>query len=208
MIYMKFNRKFNLILVCIAICCGLYLGIDKMISGDIYSALIRFAIVPVMLVPLILRKVFHREIGAKLETIYLLFVFCAHFLGSIIDLYHSVPGYDKVMHLLSGSVSALVALYVLIKLNQYSEKSLFFNVLFIIAFTIMIAGFWEYYEYTCDQLFQKDAQNVLTTGVGDTMQDMIAATIGSILVIIMYLYEVLSHSNWFITRFMKETSES
>ena len=37
---------------------------------------------------------------------------------------------------------------------------------------------------------------------------MIAATIGSILVIIMYLYEVLSRSNWFITRFMKETRES
>ena len=72
----------------------------------------------------------------------------------------------------------------------------------------MIAGFWEYYEYICDQLFQKDAQNVLTTGVGDTMQDMIAATIGSILVIIMYLYEVLSHSKWFITRFMQETRES
>lgn len=201
---MKWNRILNVVLVVVASIIGMYFSIDKIQSGDLYGALIRLSIVPVMLVPTLLRKCFHHEIGPKLETIYLLFVFCAHFLGSIVDLYHQVEGYDKVMHLISGAVTALLGLYLLVKMNHYEKKSIWFNILFIFAFTIMIAGLWEYYEYICDLLFSKDAQNVLTTGVGDTMQDMIAATIGSILVIIMYAYEVKSKNRWFITRFLEE----
>lgn len=194
----------NVILIIIAICVGIYFSIEPFLQKDFYAALIRISIVPVMLIPTILRKGFHHEIGPKLETIYLLFVFCAHFLGSIIDLYHTVDGYDKIMHLISGAVTGLLALYVLVKLDRYNKKYLFFNLLFILAFTIMIAGLWEYYEYICDQLFGKDAQNVLTTGVADTMQDMIAATIGSILVMIMYCYENITNTEWFITKFLEE----
>ena len=58
-------------------------------------------------------------------------------------------------------------------------------------------------EFTCDNLFGKDAQNVLTTGVDDTMWDMIVAFIGSILVSILYIIEVKTHKKILVTKLVK-----
>ena len=72
----------------------------------------------------------------------------------------------------------------------------------------MIASFWEFFEYFSDNLFNKDAQNVLTTGVNDTMKDMVAALIGSILFNIMYVYEVKTGNSILINKFVREVMDS
>jgi len=190
----------NILLIVIASIGGIYCGINKIIDGDFYRFLICLSIIPVMLIPKILKKYFKINLTSTLEFIYLVFIFFAHFLGSIVDFYHKMNNYDKIIHLLSGVVTAFLALYTLINLRKYDPKNIFFNVLFIISFVLMIASFWEFFEYFSDILFNQDAQNVLTTGIHDTMKDMIAAFLGSILFSMVYVYEEKSGNNILINK--------
>lgn len=197
-------KKINLFLIIIASLGGICYSIIPLINAQIYKFLICLAIIPVMLVPNIVKKVLKIKITPTTEFIYLIFVFCAHFLGSIVNLYHLINNYDKIMHLASGIVTAFFGILIMVYLKKYNKKSIIFNVLFIISFVLMVASFWEFFEYFCDNLFSKDAQNVLTTGVNDTMNDMIAAFIGAILFNIMYIYEEIADTSLVIKRFIKE----
>lgn len=198
------NNKINKLLISISIIVGTIYGVIRITDGDIYGALICFAIIPVMLAPHLLKKLFDIKISNQVETIYLIFIFFAHLLGSILDFYQTILYYDKIMHLLSGLLSALLGFVLLVKMKHYKSKNIVFNIIFVIAITLSIAALWEFYEFTFDYLFSKDAQNVTTTGVGDTMGDMIMAFIGSIVVSIEYLREAIKKKKSVITGFIEE----
>lgn len=193
-------KKINLLLIVIASIGGIYCGINRIIDGDFYRFLICLSIIPVMLIPKILKICFKINLTSTLEFIYLVFIFASHFLGSIVDFYHTINNYDKIMHFLSGIITAFLGLYTLINFGKYDQKNIFFNILFIISFVLMIASFWEFFEYFSDILFKQDAQNVLTTGIHDTMKDMIAAFLGSILFSVMCVYEEKSGNNMLINK--------
>lgn len=187
---MKKNSYIDYVLVLVACLYGFLLGIRTIVSGNIYGSLINFSIILVMALPWIIEKVFKIEIPGILRTIYLVFVFISHFLGSIVDFYHTFENYDKLMHFLSGILISIIAIYIMSLLNGYDKKRIVLNIIFMLGFTMLIASFWEMFEFINDNIFGKDAQNVLTTGVDDTMLDMIVAFIGSILVSILYTIEV------------------
>ena len=65
-------------------------------------------------------------------------------------------------------------------------------------FTFMIAVLWECVEFTIDNVMGTDTQKVLSTGVNDTMKDMICAILGSLLVMISYIwaYSVKVNNFW------------
>ena len=107
-------KKLNLLLIVIASIGGIYFSINPIINGNIYKILICLSIIPVMLVPTILKKLFKLNLTPSVEFVYLIFVFFAHFLGSIVNFYHTVNNYDKIIHLASGTVTAFFALYLLI----------------------------------------------------------------------------------------------
>ena len=67
----------------------------------------------------------------------------------------------------------------------------------------MVAGAWEFFEFGMDQLTGSNLQHWIETGVEDTMYDMLAAFIGSVLFLTIYVYEMLWNKNGFITRFIK-----
>lgn len=201
-------KKINNLLILIASVGGIIYSINPISNGQLYKVLICLSIIPVMLVPKIIKKLFNITLTPTTEFIYLLFVFVAHFLGSIVNFYHTINNYDKLIHLLSGIVSAFFAVLVLVSLKKYDKKSVLFNVLFILAFVLMIATFWEFFEYFSDKIFGKDAQNVLTTGVGDTMSDMISAFLGCTLFNIMYAFEETTNNQIIIKKFIKEIEKS
>ena len=128
-----------------------------------------------------------------MELVYLLFIIFGHFIGSILGIYNEIPHYDKIMHTLSGVLTSFVARIVLNNINQYKFKNVIFNIVFMIVFSLAVAGIWEIFEFTNDILFQADAQRVAISGVDDTMLDMIVALFGSILVCIEYGIEVCTH---------------
>lgn len=200
---MKKNSYIDYVLVLVASLYGFLLGIRTLVGGNVYGSLICFLIILVMLLPWIIEKLFKIEIPGALRTVYLIFVFVAHFLGSIVDFYHAFNNYDKLMHFLSGILTGLIAIYIVSLLKGYDKKRFVLNIIFILGFSMLIASAWEMFEFTCDNIFGKDAQNVLTTGVDDTMWDMIVAFIGSILVSILYIVEVKTHKKILVTKLVK-----
>ena len=136
--------------------------------------------------------------------IYIIFIFVAHFLGSIVNLYNKIYWYDNFIHFLSGFVISFFALELLIRLKKYDLKKIFFNAIFIIGISCIIASFWEYFEFISDNIFGKDAQNVLTTGVADTMMDMILATLGNLLFILIYIFEEFNNKKLIVKNFIKQ----
>lgn len=170
---------------------------------DIYGILIKLTIIPIIFLPTILEKLFSIKVNTSLTFLYTLFIFLAHFLGSVVDLYHKMYWYDSFAHFLSGILVAFIATYLLVILKKYDRKSILFNILFILGMSFMVAGLWEMFEFISDKLFSKDAQNVLITGVDDTMKDMIVAFLGTLLYVILYIYEEISNKMIIVRKFIK-----
>lgn len=190
-------KKINYLIKIILVFAGILFSISTMMNADLYGTLIRLSIIPLALLPNIAKKKI--KITEKVEFVYLLFLFVAHFLGSIVNLYYQISWYDTFVHYLSGWVTAFLGYIIYVK---GKERSKAFEFLFIISFSALIAISWETFEFVCDQLFQKDAQNVITTGVTDTMIDMIVALLGSITV------EVLAFiKNGLLSKFKREIQE-
>ena len=133
----------------------------------------------------IIQKLFKIKIDEKLNFIYILFIFIAHFLGVIVDLYTKVYWFDKFVHFLSGILSSIAAIYIII---NSSKRNNIFNIVFIVSFSMLVASCWEIFEYIVSQLFNTDPQRVNITGISDTMGDIIVAFLGSILVSIYYYF--------------------
>lgn len=182
--------KFVVVVLCIL---GIAYAFPMILEGDWYEIGIRLTIILTALVPTMVRKILHLKISYTMELVYLLFIIFGHFIGSILGIYNEISHYDKIMHTLSGVLTSFIALIILNNINQYKFKNVIFNIVFMIVFSLAVAGIWEIFEFTNDILFQADAQKVAISGVNDTMLDMIVALFGSILVCIEYGIEVCTH---------------
>ena len=147
------------------------------------------SIILVLFLPKIIRKITNIKITPMLELIYIIFMFLAHFLGSIVNLYNTTWWYDLFAHFISGILVSILALIVLKWLRIYNNKNKMFNVIFIIAFGLMVASLWEFCEFFVDKFMNLNVQHSIETGVKDTMEDMLIAFLGNILVSIKYVTE-------------------
>ena len=119
----------------------------------------------------------------------LAFSFSAIYLGNVWDLYRIIPIYDKLLHLLSGVIIAIIGFVLFLYLNNGNIKgdfNTYFAVIFSIIFSIAAAGLWEIWEFSTDMLFGFHSQN---NSLIDTMMDIICGSImGIIANIPIYLY--------------------
>lgn len=77
------------------------------------------------------------------------------------------------------------------------ELSLF--VVFINAINLSMAALWEFYEYAILVLFNNDAINHYTSGVHDSMGDMIVCMLGGLIVTgILYRSYKKQQTNFFV----------
>ena len=130
---------------------------------------------------------FYRLTGLKLvhqiDFLILAFTLIAYPLGSCLDFYARFPGYDKLIHMLSGAfVSVLcILLYCALKPgHRIGRGDVCLAVLFTFFGSMAVAGLWELAEYGINLVTGRDVQHVLDTGVGDTMQDMLVCMIGTL----------------------------
>ncbi|MBS5937320.1 hypothetical protein [Clostridium sp.] len=116
------------------------------------------------------------------------FVFLSMYLASIIGFY-SIDNYDKFLHLLSGSVIAIIGYILFLYLTNEksrSEMNPLTAAIFVALFATAVAGAWEIWEFTTDSLFGLSAQNGSLT---DTMWDIISGTaVGIVTSIPIYLH--------------------
>ena len=157
------------------------------------NILLLLSYIPVIFIPRIFNYIFKKskiKITDDIEFVYLLFLILAFLFGSIMGGYSKIYWYDSFTHLLSGIFTAFMASIILKWLNRYDKKDIAFNVIYIILLTLSVAVLWECTEFTIDKILGTDTQKVLTTGVNDTMKDMICALLGAILYIVYYVYDI------------------
>ena len=192
-------KKVNYIVILITSILSIVVALTK--SENIVLFLKDISIILTISAIYILQKIFKFKISDSLNYIYILFIFLAHFLGVIVNLYDKIYWFDKFVHFISGIITSLVALYIIVKFKKDDNKK--FTVLFVISFSLMCAALWEIFEFTASCCFNVDPQTVLVTGVSDTMGDIIVAFLGSIIVSICYYYEYIYSKKLLIKKFIK-----
>ena len=174
-------KKINNLIIIVLLVVSYIIALYNLKRKILVRFLIAISSLFVLLVPKLLRK-FKIKISDNLEFAYLLFIIFAYFLGTVINFYGMISSYDTIMHFLSGIFEAYIAIQIL----QNSKNNKQLDILFIIGFVSLISVCWETFEFTASILLKVDPQKVVSTGVTDTMKDLIVALIGGILVILLY----------------------
>lgn len=195
-------KKINIVIITLTVLINTVCLLLTIMNKYNSNVLVCLAMYIVIFIPIIIRKISKVKIADSIEMIFLIFVFLAQLLGSILHFYSLIYWYDSFTHFISGSLSALLALIILVWWKKYNHKDTSYNVLYMIAITLMIASLWEVFEFTCDSTLGYDAQRVLVTGVTDTMKDIICALLGSLLVVISYIYEQVNKKKLLINNFL------
>lgn len=164
-------------------------------DGDSYLFQKSLLGLPLLLLPTLVFRIFRLKTCHQLNFWVYLFIFLAHTIGITIT-HYNIPYYDKAMHTLSGVFVAFLALccfYFFKPGREIDRKDGPLCCLFVFAVSMAVAGLWEIGEYTVSCIDGSDPQLVLSTGVGDTMQDMIVCMVGTLLFV-----GVLAH--WYLRR--------
>lgn len=196
----KVIARFNILLVIIAVIGSYYYVFTR--DNQLGLILKDASILITITLPYIIEKIFKTKISIVIKTTYIVFIFIAQFLGVTVELYNHISWFDKFTHWLSGIITALLSLSLLSKFKLYNRKNVLFNIIWMISITLAIASLWECFEYGANILFGGDAQRVATTGVNDTMQDIIVAFIGSIIVSLIYSFECKTDNNGIVNSFI------
>jgi len=110
----------------------------------------------------------------------------AYGLGECGHFYYRIPGYDKIMHALSGVVSVCLAWVVFYRLKPghgAAKEDAPLAILFCLMAAMATAGLWEIGEYILSQLTGMDVQKTVSQGIHDTMKDMMVCLGGTLLCI-------------------------
>lgn len=144
-------------------------------------------------IPAFLERKFRFSIPRTLYIMYLIFLYCAIFLGEIRDYYYHVPHWDSILHTFSSLMSGAFGFMVVDILNRDRHTSINLSPLFVsvfaFCFSISIGTLWEIYEFAFDGLLGLNMQKfrladgTLLIGheaLTDTMKDIILDTLGAL----------------------------
>lgn len=110
-------------------------------------------------------------------------IFFVHVMATINYWYWLIGGLDLVMHLLGGLFIGSSTLYIYyqsryIEPKHFSSLFVFFLVLTATAF---VGVLWEFFEFIIDQYVTAVSYLSFSGGVQDTLSDLLADLIGSII---------------------------
>ncbi|MBQ6171692.1 MAG: hypothetical protein IJK34_03540 [Clostridia bacterium] len=172
-------------------------------------------------IPSIISRQFKFEIPGLLYGLYILFLYCAIFLGEVRSFYYLVPHWDDFLHLFSSMMTGFFAVMVITILNRDENLvfrlSPFFVSLFAFAFSITIGALWELYEYAGDGLFGLNMQKFITANgeilsghdaLTDTMQDIAVDMFGALISSVTGGISVKYSKRWLIPTLKKEDISS
>ena len=165
------------------------------------------------LVPFILSllfKILKLKMTDRIFILNLLFCFLASIVGSTLSGYE-YPYYDKVIHFISGLIICICGylLFCIIKkvkrIKEPSDMTLMY--IFMNTFNLAVAVLWEFYEYMTLIFFNYDCINHYTTGVHDSITDMLCAFGGGIIITLLVYHSYKYQKPNFITKIYEELYE-
>lgn len=179
------DKKINIfkwVLYLIYIFSIVYFGFQKKFGGLGMSTFCLIA-------TFVLSKLYSKKVEVLDTSLYIvgnLFILFSILLGSSYDLYN-INHYDDFLHFWSGFIGVKIAWNLLreLKVETKNNKILFFVSILLIS--MGISATCEVTEYIMDTGFKMKTQS---GGLVDTMQDMIDALIGSVLMILYYINKI------------------
>lgn len=114
--------------------------------------------------------------------------------GSILKLYDLFPGYDRVVHFISGVILGYIGYYIIDYLFKKLElpHERFIMILFAGLFSCFCAGGWEIIEFTTDTVFHAIGSTHLDVqhSNSDTMGDIVSGYLGGA---VFQLFKFIEH---------------
>lgn len=149
----------------------------------------------VLIYPKLFLKKRRIEMPSSLYLLYVIFLFCAIFLGEVRNFYHVVPHWDTILHTFSGGMIAALGFSFISLLNDEENTHLkltpFFVAFFAFNFAITMGVVWEVYEFIADGVLLTNMQKfaladgsllVGRTALMDTMEDLMVDGIGAFVI--------------------------
>lgn len=109
----------------------------------------------------------------------LIFIIMSMYVGNVFRIYKYIYYYDKILHFTSGIIISILAfsIYERYVYKVSDQIKPVFSLIFIMSFSIAMAGTWEMWEFSTDRIFGFNSQN---NSLIDTMLDIIMGTVGAI----------------------------
>ncbi|OFI06047.1 hypothetical protein CLOACE_13020 [Clostridium acetireducens DSM 10703] len=183
MIKLKINLyNFLIFAIRVLVCFNI---INSILTKNYYFLLIGIVTLFLTFLPKILGRLLKKECNKILSFSIIFFVFISLYLGTLKNFYR-YTWWDTMLHIFSGVILGVIALIIIDNFNKCTDsKNLILNPIFVLIFIISFATFcgviWEIYEFAIDNLVGLDMQGVKFSGVSDTMVDLIADLLGSII---------------------------
>lgn len=165
----------------------LYAFVMNIKTGNLKDIMMCFvACLTPWLFPLFM-SMLHFKMTDEIKIINIVFIYFASLVGSALAGY-TWPFYDKIVHFFSGILASIIAmiLYFMIKKQRTidNKQDYVLFLIFIMTVSLSIAVIWEFYEYFMLVAFNNDCILHYTTGVHDSMTDMLSALGGGCLVLL------------------------
>lgn len=146
----------------------------------------------VLSVPSMASRKLKFEIPNFIYIMYYIFLYCAIFLGEIMNFYYMIPHWDIILHFFSGAMLGALGFILVSQLNDSEmirvSLSPFFVALFAFCFALSCGAVWEIYEFVFDGLLGLNMQKFMTaageildghSALRDTMSDLIVDTLAA-----------------------------
>ena len=162
----------------------------SLVKGDWFSAATFLSTLILFPGIALLRRLFHLNGGFQMELFVYLFSFLSWTMGGAGSVYRRLPGYDKIVHCLSGVFVSMLALafFRMLERGHNSEGKNSATARWFVFFASMaVAGMFELCEFTLAPIMGRDLQHVLDTGVADTMGDIFVCMLGTIVYVLLML---------------------
>jgi hypothetical protein len=157
-----------------------FTAVAQLVTGDVLYGLFCLAALGLTLAP---ARVGRRSVPIELEVLLLVVMVTDMTLGNLFGLYLKLPWYDKVLHLGSSVLIALVGFLAIYVLHS-TERTRFHPWLdgaAILLVTLGLGALWELSEYTVDVVLGRRTQgSPMMDPHADTMLDLVFDTAGGI----------------------------
>ena len=171
--------------------------------------------------PGILERRLRFELPGLLYGFYIVFLYCAIFLGEVRSFYYLFPRWDSILHFFSSLMTGFFGLMVVTILNRDRHVSMnlspLFVCLFAFCFSVTIGSLWEIYEFTGDGLFGLNMQKFMTAqgellvghnALRDTMKDIIVDVLGALLASVIGMISIRRGTRWYIPTLTRSEEEA
>ena len=168
-------------------------------------------------IPLFLERKLKFELPMTLYGMYIVFLYCAIFLGEVRSFYYVIPFWDSILHAFSSLMLGFFGYMVITILVRDDHivlsLSLKFTAIFAFCFSLSIGALWEIYEYVFDGLLGLNMQKYMTVSgellvghaaLADTMKDIMIDTLGALTATIIGSIAIKHDKKWMYPKLRNE----